>query len=482
MSDALSAGHVIAGRYRLVKRLGEGGMGTVWLADHVTLHSKVAIKLLHSAGLDSEDGLKRFLREAQAAAQLRSPHVVQILEHGVDEGVPFIAMELLEGESLATRLARLSTLSLAQTARIVTHVARAIGKAHEAGIVHRDLKPDNIFIVHNDDEEMVKVLDFGIAKMDRAAVEPVANISTQEGSLLGTPHYMSPEQVRGHGVDWRSDLWSLAIIAFECVCGRLPFEGRTIGDIMVVICSEPLPVPSTLRPLPPAFDAWFAKGTTRDVAGRFQSAKEMAEALRAAVGEESKTPIGLSAKASEPAVERRVPDNAQTLSAEPLRGVGSQASLDAAVSARSELEQARTVSTGGGTMGGAAKSSDVQAPTRKVWPLIASACVVAAIGVGVWASGLTRLPPVPKTSAQKSVAPHVSVAVPEPSASAVAEVLSTSPGASSVAVLASASAPVVTSASAVASSAAHATLPPKASASASAHAQPDTKSRDVLVF
>jgi serine/threonine protein kinase len=455
MSDVLSAGHVIAGRYRLVRRLGEGGMGTVWLADHVTLHSKVAIKLLHSAGLDSEDGLKRFLREAQAAAQLRSPHVVQILEHGVDEGIPFIAMELLEGESLATRLARLSTLSVAQTARIVTHVARAIGKAHEAGIVHRDLKPDNIFIVHNDDEEMVKVLDFGIAKMDRAAVEPVANISTQEGSLLGTPHYMSPEQVRGHGVDWRSDLWSLAIIAFECVCGRLPFEGRTIGDIMVVICSEPLPVPSTLRPLSPAFDAWFAKATTRDVAGRFQSAKEMAEALRAAVDDESKTP--LSAPTSEPA-KRVVPDDAQT--------------LDARVSARSELEQARTVSTGG-TMGGAAKSSEVQAPTRRVWPLIGGACVVAALGVGVWVSGLTRLPPVAKSSGTMSALPQVSVAVPEPSPSLAPEVVSTSPITSSVA---------MTSASAVASGG-HVTLPPKASASAATHpSKHDTKSGDELLF
>ena len=282
MRDTNNAeGYVVSGRYRLLKRLGEGGMGAVWLADHVTLRSKVAIKLLHPSLLDTDDGMKRFLREAQAAALLRSPHVVQILDHGVDAGIAYIAMELLEGESLAARLARVSKLSLPQTARLVTHIARAIGKAHDAGIVHRDLKPDNVFIVHNDDEEVAKVLDFGIAKMVHPVMEPASTASTREGSILGTPLYMSPEQVRGYGVDWRSDLWSLAIIAFECACGRAPFAGRTIGDLLVLICSEPLPVPSSLAPLPPAFDAWFAKAASRDVEARFQSAKEMAEALRA---------------------------------------------------------------------------------------------------------------------------------------------------------------------------------------------------------
>jgi serine/threonine protein kinase len=365
MADSpLTAGHVVAERYRLVKRLGEGGMGAVWLADHVTLKSQVAIKLLHGTVQDSDDGLKRFLREAQAAAQLRSPHVVQILEHGVDGNVPFIAMELLEGESLATRLARLSTLSLGQTARIVTHIARAIGKAHDAGIVHRDLKPDNVFIVHNDDEEIIKVLDFGIAKMDHLA-EPAAKISTQAGSLLGTPHYMSPEQVRGQGVDWRSDLWSLAIIAFECVCGRLPFDGKTVGDILVLICSEPLPVPSTLRTLPPAFDQWFAKAASRDPEKRFQSAKEMADALRAIVGEESRTPLPMY---SDDAI-RKVAEDART--------------LDARDSVKN-LEHARTVSAGGTTMGGA--SSGIQTPTggRSMRVVVGGTLVAAAIGVAAW--------------------------------------------------------------------------------------------------
>ncbi len=371
-------------------------MGAVWVADDVTLHSQVAIKLLHGS-VQSEDGLKRFLREAQAAARLRSPHVVQIIEHGVDDDVPFIAMELLEGESLASRLARLSTLSLAQTSRIVTHVARAITKAHDAGITHRDLKPDNIFIVHNDDDEIVKVLDFGIAKMEHVA-ETAANVSTEAGALLGTPYYMSPEQVRGHGVDWRSDLWSLAMIAFECVCGRLPFEGRTVGDVLVLICSEPLPVPSTFRPLPPAFDAWFAKAATRTPDGRFQSAKEMADALRAIVGEETHTP---DPSASGPI--QRAADDARTLDANSVR----------------ELESARTVSVGG-TMDGA--SSAVRPTVRKPWRLafVAAAATAGVLGVAAWIAWARTSTP-PTTNATSAQTPATTQpAIPTISASAAA--------------------------------------------------------------
>jgi serine/threonine protein kinase len=420
--DPIAAGHMVAGRYRLVKRLGEGGMGAVWVAEDMTLRSQVALKLLHGEVQQSEDGLKRFLREAQAAARLRSPHVVQILEHGVDEDVPFIAMELLEGESLATRLARLSTLSLGQTARIVTHVARAISKAHDAGIVHRDLKPDNIFIVHNDDEEIVKVLDFGIAKMEQHLAEPSAKISTQEGSLLGTPYYMSPEQVRGAGVDWRSDLWSLAMIAFECLCGRLPFEGRSVGDILVLICSEPLPVPSTLRPLPPSFDAWFTKAATRNVEGRFQSAKEMADALRAIVGDESRTPMPGD---SGPVQRVSISNEARTLDADSVRN----------------LEAARTVSASG-TMSGA--SSAVAPSPRSSARLFVGLAALLGIGAVVtWVAFHNGASRVASPQASVSVAPAQIANTPP-----VATNVTPSVSQATAAVLASASASAPASASA----------------------------------
>src|SRR5689334_5323196 len=188
-------GHVIAQKFRLVRRLGQGGMGSVWAADHLALNSQVAVKIIDPAIASNAEALGRFLREAQSAAALRSPHVVQTFDYGVEDGVPFIAMELLEGQSLAQRLEQSGRLTLEQTAKIMTEVGRAISRAHDAGIVHRDLKPDNIYLVKNDDEEIAKVLDFGIAK---ATGGQLGNSSqTRTGAILGTPYYMSPEQAEG---------------------------------------------------------------------------------------------------------------------------------------------------------------------------------------------------------------------------------------------------------------------------------------------
>jgi serine/threonine protein kinase len=284
---SLAAGQILAGRYRLVAPLGRGAMGEVWKAEHVALGAPVAIKVIVDGGFDEgnplrEELLTRFFREAQAAAALRSPHVVQILDHGVENGIPYIAMELLEGETLEQRLERFAVLPNIQVAEFVTHVARAISKAHEVGIVHRDLKPGNVFIVRNDDEEIAKVLDFGIAKITpNATFEEGGGVATRTGSVVGTPCYMSPEQALGNKtIDYRSDLWSLAVIAFECVVGKRPFDSEAFGDLIVQICARPMPVPSKVGAVPEGFDAWFAKAACREPEGRFQSAKELAEALR----------------------------------------------------------------------------------------------------------------------------------------------------------------------------------------------------------
>src|SRR5262249_46221787 len=154
-------------------------------------------KLINDCAALDANNVVRFLREARTAAALRSPHVVHVVDVGTDQGVPFMAMELLDGETLAARLARGGRLLPAHVARIVTHVARAIGRAHEAGIVHRDLKPDNVFLVRNDDEEIAKVFDFGIAKLSKGLEVPSAPVDTKSGSLIGTPLYMSPEQAMG---------------------------------------------------------------------------------------------------------------------------------------------------------------------------------------------------------------------------------------------------------------------------------------------
>jgi serine/threonine-protein kinase len=276
-------GQILAHRYRLESRLGEGGMGSIWRAEHLVLAAPVALKLIDPEIAEDEDATARFMREAQAAATLRSSHVVQILDYGMDGKVPFMAMELLEGENLAQRIKRLGRISPAETARILNHVGRAVGRAHEAGIVHRDLKPENVFIVKNEDEEIAKVLDFGVAKVDRKIIGPSA--VTRTGSLLGTPYYMSPEQAQGNKtVDHRSDLWSLGVIAFECLIGKRPFYSDAIGDLVLQICVRDIPVPSRHGIVPEGFDAWFARAIARDPALRFQSARDLTDALREALG------------------------------------------------------------------------------------------------------------------------------------------------------------------------------------------------------
>ncbi|MCA9629881.1 MAG: protein kinase, partial [Myxococcales bacterium] len=284
MTDAqgtpLDAGDIVGERFQLIRRLGKGGMGTVWRARHLTLESDVALKLVDPTIARTSEGRARFKREAQAAAAIRSPHVVQILDHGVHDEIPFIVMELLEGESLAQRLDR-GALSLAETTRVLVQVGRAVSRAHAAGVVHRDLKPDNIFLIRNDDEEIAKVLDFGIAK---ARFQHTTEDTTRTGAVLGTPHYMSPEQLRGDkALDYRADIWALGVIAYECVTQAKPFVSETFADLVIKICSEDAPPPSSRASVPESFDAWFFRATNRNPELRFASVREQIQALRGIV-------------------------------------------------------------------------------------------------------------------------------------------------------------------------------------------------------
>jgi serine/threonine-protein kinase len=278
----LTENTVIAGRFRLIRQLGQGGMGSVWLAHHITLDVECALKFIHADAAALDEVRSRFEREARAAARLRSPHIVQILDHGEWEGLPYIAMELLLGEDLSTRLERRIRLTAKETAEIVAQVARALTRAHAADLVHRDLKPANLFLVPDDDREIVKVLDFGIAK-STSALE-ASGLTTRTGALLGTPAYMSPEQAQGtKKVDHRTDLWSLAVIAFECLTGQRPFDSPALGDLLMQIMTNPLPVPSQFAPVPRGFDAFWARAAARDPDARYQSAKELADALAEAL-------------------------------------------------------------------------------------------------------------------------------------------------------------------------------------------------------
>jgi eukaryotic-like serine/threonine-protein kinase len=290
-------GRLVGERYRLERKLAEGGMGEVWVATHLSLDVPVAIKFMRRS---ASAGRARFEREARAAARLQSPYVVRAFDYGFDADVPFLAMELLSGESLEAKLQREGALSLEASARILRQIAKGLTEAHAIGIVHRDIKPANLFVARAGDEEVVKILDFGIAK---EMGSPLVDDKTQRGTMLGSPHHMSPEQARGADVDARSDLWSVGVVLFRMLTGKRPFSGVNEGDVIAKICSDDLPRPDPSHG--PEIEAFFARALARNPALRFQNALEMARAFDEAVGLAARgSPTDVAASTDEPVVAR----------------------------------------------------------------------------------------------------------------------------------------------------------------------------------
>ncbi|WP_437917006.1 protein kinase [Sorangium sp. So ce302] len=276
----LHTGQMVTPSLRLVRILRRGGMGSIWVADRLPLKAQVAVKFMSPEYADDPGYVERFRREAVAAAQITSPHVAQVLDHGLTaEGMPYIAMELLRGDDLRTRISRQGRLPLGEVARIVAQAAKALGQAHRLGIVHRDIKPDNLFLTQVDGETFVKVLDFGIAKRVRDLRV------TSTGNVVGTPLYMSPEQlVSPRDLDFRADLWSLGVVAYHAITGRTPFSGETLAALTLAVHRGRFTPPSGHRiDVPAAVDEWMAKALQQDPSARFGSAKEMAEALERAL-------------------------------------------------------------------------------------------------------------------------------------------------------------------------------------------------------
>jgi serine/threonine protein kinase len=281
-------GTELLGKYRITREIGRGGMASVYEAEQLALGKRVAIKILAAELAGSSVVIERFFREARAAASVKSPHIVDIYDSGrLEDGRPFITMELLEGESLYDRMARVRLIDAEMTVRVITHCAKGLMKAHEAGIVHRDLKPENIFLMQAEDGDVAKILDFGLAKFYApVAGDQKAVRLTREGAVFGTPAYMSPEQVKGQGsVDHRADLWALGCMAYECLVGRPVWNtDQGVAMTFAAIAAATPPVPSRMRPsLPAAFDEWFKKALQRDPNKRFQTAKELAEDLERAL-------------------------------------------------------------------------------------------------------------------------------------------------------------------------------------------------------
>jgi serine/threonine protein kinase len=293
-------GQLIGERYRLEEWLESGAMGSVWRAEQVRLRSPAAVKFLDPSLVEFPEMHDRFLQEARSAAAVQSAHVIQIFDYGSEGGIPYIAMELLRGENLDARLARRGLLTPRELNKIFSEVALGLGEAHALGVIHRDVKPGNIFIERQGKHEVTKLIDFGIAKIQQSALGVSQIIGTVQGTVLGTPQYMSPEQLRGRSsVDHRTDLWALGIIACECLTGRHPFPGTTIGDVSVQICVEQPPAPSTLGRVPDGFDAWFFKAVSKDPVDRFESAAAMSDALtKILLPRREREPVSLRARPS----------------------------------------------------------------------------------------------------------------------------------------------------------------------------------------
>ncbi|MBI2390377.1 MAG: protein kinase [Deltaproteobacteria bacterium] len=374
-------GDFVTPTLRLSRRLGAGGMGTVWVARHVGLNCDVVVKFITGDLANNADAVARFQREAAAASEVRSPHVVQMLDHGISQrGLPYIAMELLEGEDLAARLSRVGPMAPAEVAGVVVQVARALGRAHDKGIVHRDIKPENIFLCETgEDEAFVKVLDFGIAKVVRAD----AAGATSTGAVIGSPYWMSPEQLMGSkALDARTDLWSLGAVAYIALTGRRPFDGETLAAIAVQICSTELPVPSRAAAgLSPAIDAWFARACARDPKQRFPTARALAEAFVAATGG-----AHVSSSSSSSAGE------AARLAVTMPLGSSSAGEPPRAGSTTRVQTFARTMDPGDG------EALERVVPPRRPGPFVwLGVAALLAAAVGVWVS--TRPPAPPATSA-----------------------------------------------------------------------------------
>jgi serine/threonine protein kinase/WD40 repeat protein len=334
------AGHSFA-QYRLVSLLGSGGMGEVYLAEDTRLDRKVALKVLPSHLTADQTQVGRFQQEARAASALNHPNIVTIYEINEAAGTHYIATELIEGTTLRARMAS-GGLTLAEALDVVVQIASALNAAHSASVVHRDIKPENVMLRP---DGYVKVLDFGIAKlMERQRPAPDteaatrALVQTGKGVVMGTAHYMSPEQARGAAVDARTDIWSLGVVLYELVAGQLPFLGETVSDsIASILKTEPLPL-TTIVPAAPKQLEWIVqKALRKDRDERYQTAKELLSDLRAV-----KKEVDANAHSEHP-----LPQNAEvrTVETEGSNQSSSSSATDSTIEAATTVPTALTTSS-----------------------------------------------------------------------------------------------------------------------------------------
>jgi eukaryotic-like serine/threonine-protein kinase len=429
----IAQGSLIAGRYRLERSLGEGGMGVVWSATHVVTRRSVAMKFLRQAMQGKEEVRHRFLREAQAASALRHPNVVEVLDvFDLEDHSPAMVMELLEGETLGEKLARDERLSTEETAAIMLPVISAVGSAHALGIVHRDLKPDNIFLSRVGNGVVVKVLDFGIAKLsaEHYAAFGGSAMVTEAGSMLGTPCYMAPEQITNVGVDHRADIWSLGVILYECLSGTRPIEGHNTGEVLARLMNEAIaPLERVAPELPHDLAALVQRALSRDIKRRPQELAELAKivgqythvqvppfgAPRTASGRDAlsaESPIRIStpevsAPADDSSAVAPPPPRVKTPNSLPQKSVAHPATMQSAPAVGID-------GASGGTLGAAAAPGKSTTP-RGVFIGVAAAVLLFGIVWKITNNGST--PSTPSAATAPAVVPSPAVTTPAPAPS-----------------------------------------------------------------
>ncbi|MSP23668.1 MAG: serine/threonine protein kinase [Myxococcales bacterium] len=273
------------GQFRILQKIGTGGMGAVYKALQPDMNRMVAVKILHAKLKDRSDLVARFRREARAMSHLTHPNTVKVLLYGeLDEGELYIVMEYLDGKNLNQMVRRDGPFPVERAIPILIQVCGALEEAHQQGIVHRDLKPENIFLTNGAGlTDYAKVLDFGLAKVTEREMRPGSIMLTQEGMVFGTPEFMSPEQAQGQILDRRSDIYSLAVILYETLTGKLPFDARSSMEyIQLHVMTQPIPLDQRLadKTFPPGLGDVIDRAMAKDRSLRYQSTAELAEALR----------------------------------------------------------------------------------------------------------------------------------------------------------------------------------------------------------
>jgi eukaryotic-like serine/threonine-protein kinase len=289
MQDPLT-GQLVAGRYRVVQRLGEGGMGQVYLARHEAIEKPIALKVLKPEYSAKEDIVTRFQQEAISASRIKHPNVVDVFDFGkLDNGCAFLAMELLSGNDLADELMKRGYIETRRALRILLQLCRALSAAHKAGVVHRDMKPDNVFLQRSEEgDEIVKIVDFGIAQLrktdDEARSATPRRRLTKTGMIFGTPEYMAPEQAAGRGADLRVDIYAVGLILFEMLTGTVPFTGDSFMAVLAAHLNDPVPSMLQYRPdlvISQQLHEVVKRSLAKNPNERFQTMGELAASLLA---------------------------------------------------------------------------------------------------------------------------------------------------------------------------------------------------------